>query len=487
MPLSREQPTTTAPPVDTPDGRPTVRERWRPPSWAVIAVVVVAAVVLTEVWAQALAPWIRRDDWPYLLPDNTPTATDVVAKNLNEGRWLNSAWWFVVGQHGTALSASLTYVTAYVVFAVGLWRLLRPVDRTLHWAVDAVLGLAVFASALWVRLFYWPATLTPSLIVAAVGVWTLPAASRSRRRLAVWVLLATVLSVLTYPPVGVVLFLCAVVQLRDRPWREVVALCIGYALSYAVGIGIIYALNAIAFGHAGVQIAAWRRPNPLQSLYDVRVNTLRYLRQMGRLWSDLTLAGVVGLVAYVACFVDARVRPHALRLLLGLAVVVGMGGAQTLVTGVVTDLRGELWAWLALLLPAVLLLRGSGWSPRVGAAALAVLAVLGILAWRADIGAHQQTRREFTSLVERATAARPDGSRPDVVLYQRPAERSTSRGAITVGTLRMMVRAAQDGVVPRWCAGPECAQIARAAQSGQSVVDLGTVVGIVVPRPPALL
>src|SRR3954447_17941363 len=123
----------TAPSVATQDGAPTARPRWRPPTWAVVVLVLTAAVVLTEVYAQALAPWIRRDDWPYLLPARTPTATDVVAKNLNEGRWLNSAWWFVVGQHGTALSASLTYVTAYVVFVSGLWRLLRPTDRPLHW------------------------------------------------------------------------------------------------------------------------------------------------------------------------------------------------------------------------------------------------------------------------------------------------------------------------------------------------------------------
>src|SRR5829696_8212852 len=144
-----------------PDGSPTPL-RWRPPSWLLTAVVTVVALVATDALAQALAPFIRRDDWPYLLPDNTPAATDVVAKNLNEGRWLNSVWWYLVGQHSTALSASLTFPAAYVVFVVGLWRLLRPAGRRLHWAEDAVMVVAVFASALWVRLLYWPGTLVPS-------------------------------------------------------------------------------------------------------------------------------------------------------------------------------------------------------------------------------------------------------------------------------------------------------------------------------------
>jgi hypothetical protein len=281
-----------------------------------------------------------------------------------------------------------------------------------------------------------------------------------------------------------VLFIAAVVQLGARPWKDVLLLCVGYVIAYAVGVAIIYALNGIAFGHFGLQIAAWRRPNPLQGLHDLRVNVFRYLRQMGRLWADLTLVTVVGVGAAVVGAFDVRVRPRLLRLLVALGVVVGLAGAQTVVTGITTNIRGELWAWLAVLRPAVLLLRGTGWSPRVGAACLAVLAVLGVLAWRVDIGAHQQTRRELTALVVRATAPRADGTRVPVVLYQAPAERSTTKGAITAGTLRMMLRQAQGGVVPRWCAPAECTRIAAAKQP---VVDLGTVVGVVVPPPPAWL
>ena len=474
----------TAPTTAPPGAAPTARPGWPPPRWLVVTAVLIVGLVLTDAVSQAVLPFVRRDDWPYLLPAHTPYATDVYAKNLLEGRWLNWLWWMVVGQHGTALTASLTYVTAYAVFVAGLWRVLRPADRALHWAVDAVLGLAVLASALWVRLLYWPGTLTPSVLVAAAGVWTLPWASRRRSRLAVWLLLVTVLSVLSYPPVGVVLFLAAVVQLGARPWKDVLLLCVGYVLAYAVGVAVIYTLNGIAFGHFGLQIAAWRRPNPLEALHDVRVNVFRYLRQMGRLWAELALVGLVGVVAAAVGAFDVRARPLLLRLLVGLGVVVGLAGAQTVVTGITTNIRGELWAWLAVLLPAVLLLRGTGWSPRVGAACLAVLAVLGVVAWRVDIDAHQQTRREFAALVDEATAPRADGRRVPVVLYQAPAERSSGGGPITAGTLRMMVRQAQGGVVPRWCAPAECARIAAAKQP---VVDLGTVVGVVVPPTPAWL
>lgn len=459
----------------------TARPGWPPPRWLVVTAVLVLALVLTDAVSQAIAPFIRRDDWPYLLPPDTPTAAGVVAKNLNEGRWLNSAWWYVVGQHSTATSASLTYVAAYVVFVAGLWRLLRLRLPRLHWAVDALLGLTLFVSVIWVRLFYWPGTLTPSMLVAATGVWTLPHVASSRLRLGTWLLVVTVLSVLSYPPVGVVLFVCAVVHVGVRPWRELVLLAIGFIVSYAVGVAVMYALNKAAFDHFGLRIAAWRHPNPLVSLYDAKVNTLRAVRALYRLSAIVWAGGLVAVAASAVAYLDLRLRPALVRLWFAIAVVIGLDSAQTLVTGIDTDPRGELWAWLAIVLPAVLLLAGSARSRRVGVACLAVLTVVGVLTWRSDVGEHQGSRREYSALVEQATRPRSDGLRPQVVLYQPKKEQNTTRGRITAGTVRMMVRAAQDGVVPRWCTPAECARIAAA---GAPVVDLGTVVGVVVPPPP---
>jgi hypothetical protein len=89
----------------------TARPGWLPPRWLVVAAVLVLAVVLTDAVSQAVVPFIRRDDWPFLLPPHTPFASNVYAKNLSEGRWLNWAWWVGIGQHSAPLTASLTYVS----------------------------------------------------------------------------------------------------------------------------------------------------------------------------------------------------------------------------------------------------------------------------------------------------------------------------------------------------------------------------------------
>src|SRR4051794_29873378 len=177
---------TTAQPTPAPPTSPTGtlggRHGWHPPRWVVMAVVLGAALLVGEGALQAVAPFIRNDDWPYLLPVDTPGAIDNYAKNLREGRWLNYLWWLGIGQHTTPFWASLTFVAAYAVFVAGLWRLLWRADHHSHWAVQALLGLALFSSVVWVLLLYWPATQVSSALVAAAGVWTLPLASRGRTR-----------------------------------------------------------------------------------------------------------------------------------------------------------------------------------------------------------------------------------------------------------------------------------------------------------------
>ena len=451
-------------------------------SRASVAVAFVAVVVLASgVLAQLVGPFIRRDDWPFLLPAGTPGAADPIAKVEEEGRWVGYAWWLLVGQHGTPTTAVLVFFTGYVLFVVGLWRLFRVTGRV----TGVLLGAALLVSPLWIRLIYWPGSLSASAVVAAVGVWTLPWAARRRRGLAVWVVVAGVLAVLTYPPVGGLLLIAAAVHLRERPWKDVLFLVGGFLVGFATGIVAASLVNLVAFGHFGPEIAGWRNPNELRSPGDLLVNARRYAGQLLGIGRALGLAGVVGLASVVLALLDPRVRPVLLKVFLAVAVVAGLECAQTLVTGVRTNVRGSLWAWLAVVLPGALLLAGSTWSRRAGQASLLVLAVVGLLAWRSDLGVHQETKRSYDEIVASAVRATAGDPTREVVFHQDPAERRTARGGITAGTLRMMFFE-QAGVVVRWCRASECAQLESRAAEGP-VHDLGTVTGVVVPSPPAVL
>lgn len=445
-----------------------------------VPIVAVAVVVLaTGLVGQLTTPYVRRDDWPFLLPRGVPGVADPLDKVSQEGRWLNYAWWWLVGRHGTPVTAVVVLVVAYAVFVVGLWRLFGTGSRV----SGALLAAALMVSPVWIRLVYWPGTLSASAVVAAAGVWSLPRAARGRRRLVGWVAVVTVLAVLTYPPVAGILLVAAAVHLRERPWKDLLLVVGAFVVSFGLGVGLAFSIDAAVFGQFGVSIAAWRHPQPLRTPADLWDNLVRYLGGLKALVSALRWPVVVGLVAAAVGLADRRLRPQVLRVGLAVLVVAGLECAQTLATGVRTEVRGSLWAWLACVVPAALLLSGTPVIRRAGQAALAVLVALGVLAWHSDVSAHQATRREYAGIIAAATRTGPPGR--DIVLYQDPTQRRTSRGRITVGTLRAMFYE-EAGVTPRWCRATECRRLAALAGSGP-VHDLGSVVGVVVPAPPQRL
>ncbi|WP_330475529.1 hypothetical protein [Terrabacter sp. C0L_2] len=482
-----------------------------PPRRYLVPVTLAVAFLVTQAVAQAVTPFIRQDDWPFLLPDGTKGVLPPAYYNSSEGRWLNTLWWQVVGQHGTPTTASMTYAVGYLALVAGLWRVLHLSGIRPRPVADVLLGLGLYASAVWVQLLYWPGALTPSVLVAAVAAWLLPWAARSRVRLGLWLLVAEAAAVMTYPPVGVVLLVFTVIHLRESPWRRVLSVIAAWVASFVAGVGISYTLNWVAYGHFGLDLPAWRQSNPATSIYALTTNAGRWLSAAGAMWAAQWWVAAVGLVAVVLGWRDPAVRPRLQRLLVVLAVACGLDAAQTLATGIVTEARGQLWTWLVALLPVALLLvdrhdrpdrqRNDGDAPdeahgirhrsveHVATALLAVLAVAGVLSWRADIGAHQATRMQFAAIAEQATAHAPGGTTPTIVLWQDPAVRNTRDGRLIASTMVMEVRQQTGGVVPRMCRGQECIDLSQLAAAGPVVrldgpPGFSPLVAIIMPPPP---
>lgn len=453
------------------------------PVWVVMAAALVVASLATGVLVQVFHPFIRHDDWIFTLPGDAPGSSGQFARNRVEGRWLNTVYWLVIGQWTSIVVASIVFFAAHCAFTWGFVRLFRLRDRVAVF----VLTLAVFVSPIWVRLIYWPGTLSASIIIAATAVWTLPWARRRPLTLAAWLLFAS-LSVLSYPPVAALVFLALVVaELRSRV-RRLLLLAAGFVVAYGVGVLAVYTLNWFAFGEFGLTISAWRHPNPLVSVDALLENLSRYGRQFAGVSAVLGWAGVIALACVVWALIDGATRRLALVALGGVAVVVGLEAALTVYSGVVAGARASLWAWPAACLPAALLLKGTRVSRRVGAVALVGLAVVGAQTWRSDLGEHQETRDQYDAIVSdvaTVVAAHPDDK---VVMWIQPRLREHPSGNITAVTLQQMLYD-QHGIFPRWCQPMDCASIAKVVRQ-QPKADVLRVDGLTVlrlPRPPAWL
>ena len=458
------------------------RRAW--PEWLVVPGALVLALVVTGAVLQVAHPFIRHDDWAFTLGRHEPGSAAQFSRNLYEGRWLNTVYWYVIGQRTSIVVASTIFVAAYSAFVWGFVRALAPPNRLSTF----VLTFALFVSAIWVRLVYWPGTLSASMVVAATAVWTLPLARLRRRFLAAWLLLFVVLSILSYPPVAALVFLAFVVTELGQSTRRLLVGAAGFVGAYGIGVLTVYAFNWLAFGTFGLTISTWRRPNPLESLDDLTTNLARYGTQFASLLGLLGWAAVVAVVTLVWALVDSSTRRSAFIVLGAVVVVVALEAALTVYSGVVTGTRASLWAWPAVCLPAALLLNGIRPSRIAGVVGLAVIALVGVMSWRADLGEHRATREQYDAIV--SDTASVVGQHPDdvVVMWMEPRWKATAQGSMTAVTVRSMLYD-QQGLYPRWCAPAECADIARAVRDDPQAdvlrVDGLTVVRI--PRPPAWL
>ena len=386
------------------------------PEWLVVLGALVLALVVTGRLLQVVHPFIRHDDWAFTLGRREPGSSGQFARNLYEGRWLNTVYWYVVGQRTSIVVASMVFVVSYSAFVWGFVRALAPPSRLSTF----VLTFAVFVSAIWVRLIYWPGTLSASMIVAAVAVWTLPWARRRRRTLAAWLLLFVVLAVLSYPPVAALVFLTFVVTELGQSTRRLLVGAAGFVVAYGVGILVVYAFNWLAFGTFGLTISTWRRPNPLESLDDLTENLARYGTQFTSLLGVLGWAAVAAVISLVRALVDSSTRRAAVIVLGAVIVVVALEGGLTVYSGVVTGARASLWAWPAVCLPAALLLKEIRPSRIAGVVALAVIALVGTLTRRTDLGAHQQTRDQYDVIVNDTAAVVGQHPEDEVVMWLEP-------------------------------------------------------------------
>lgn len=444
---------------------------------------VLIAVLATTIYRQVLHPWLAHDDWEYFLPAGIPHGADTFRHNLSEGRWLNYLWWRSFGQHGHLVVASALFQLAYLVFVVSFAR------RLLNGWLTALAIPALFVSPMVILMASWPATLAPSMLALGIMVLALPSRGRIRW-LVLWLTLVTVLGVLTYPPVAAVAFLVLVIDQRHRPARTFAWLGVWFAVSYAGAVLLSFTLNWLAYGRFGLEISAWRQPQPLHDLASLAANLSRYGTQWQTIWGIVWLPLLIGLVAIVACLVARSTRRQMGIFFLAALLVAVMEASTTVLTGVTTPFRGSMWLWLVIVVPAVWCAKGGarelhGQIRLLGVLGLLAISVWGCLNWSHNVSVHQAIQHQYDVIGERIAVLQVGHSPRTVVLAEMPEQRKGSRFFVQTRSLEMSLYV-RDGIRVSRCDRALCDRIlhdALPAHPGQSAFVFDQRIVVVPPAP----
>ncbi|WP_342609331.1 GtrA family protein [Vibrio tritonius] len=204
---------------------------------------------------------IAHDALPYMA-----TYTD---KFTSEGRWIN----FALFEISRNLNAQLANTLCYLFIGLFGYNVSMAMKKDKWLAL--FFAMAVMNIPYFTMLFKWPMTLLPGCFMLAVF-------SYYRHRISVpkMLLLAGVLLFATYPAFYFVMPLIYLADLRKGTYKELLIFMIwwaaGYILGYAAGNGLVYLYTWIFEGNAHfMQMASWRKENPLTGLSSLLANTDR--------------------------------------------------------------------------------------------------------------------------------------------------------------------------------------------------------------------
>lgn len=462
------------------DDRPT-GSRFRTERWLPFALAIVVLYVATSIVLQITHPFLAHDDWEYELPAGAPGVYDLHLRNIYEGRWLNYLWWRFVGQHGSPVSASLTFQLAYLAFV--LWFAIRLSPR--QW-LGFLTFAAIFVSPMWIKLAYWPAVQSLSAIVLAAAVWVLPRFRTRVRWLAVWLAVFTLLSAFTYPPVAAVAFLVMVVDQIDRKFWNLFLLGVWFAVAYVASLLATFTVNWFVFSHFGLKIKEWRDPNPVHGLGDLVENTQRLGGQWWTLAAELKVPLSVALVAIVVGLAVQSTRRNMSVLLLAGALAAGLEAGATLSSGTLTAARGSLWAWIVIVVPITWVAQVRTRVRIAGIAGLAIVAIWGVLFWSSDVRMHQAVQSHYDAIGDKVAAAHEKHPARWVVMYTGGAETVGDSRYFTNSRSLQMSILEQHGITVRLCRPAICDRIREEAlpvHQGRRTFLFEKMVIVVAPQP----
>jgi len=375
--------------------------------WVAIRIGIVAALALVLVESSVLigrlSIWRYDAIWPWvdLLSDRDGTllsARDAYwSKLVSEGRWLNFLLIDLIEAipgwvHLIICLGCMGWFVGSVSISYGSRRL----------TAACIAGLVLISPPFWGQLM-WPGTSAPGLVLLAASPWI----ARRLPPLAFFTLMgALFFGVLTWP------YYLTILLYRDwfKSRRDALKIILIWVGGFAFGFLVLKIMMYVFTGTGTIEIAAWRQPNPADSLSDLGLNALTRVYYLSGL-IEAFFPNVWVFATFVAMFAiriqnEGLVRAYGMLVLAGLVVLSHF--AATLPIGIRIDSHSLAFAYVGLI---VLVLAQA--TPRLMDRALwvsaaAAIGVAQVDQLTADLDHYREVRAQWSARLVEVVPGAPE-------------------------------------------------------------------------------
>lgn len=286
---------------------------------------------------QLTTPYIRHDDWEFMthiMPGMAHHGSPW-DKTFWEGRWVNFLW--------SSIAKELSVNTNYILFILGYiifcWTIVISFFEEISNRI--IVALCIFFCSAYADLSLWPATLAPSVWIAALLFFLCQKFKEYKHKITLFIFPILVMS---YAPLVAPCFMLLMLQDRESKIIAKIKPIFVYYIGYVLGVFIIYSLNYKYHNVFGVQIAEWRHPNPIHSWEDLKFNSIKTLLFWWSVIKEykylLSLSSIILLT-----IVWKNGKDKIINIGLALAAILLIETALSIYTGVDIPVRAVIWPW----------------------------------------------------------------------------------------------------------------------------------------------
>lgn len=239
--------------------------------------------------------YIAHDDLDFMVQPEFSLHSTPYSKTLSEGRWINFLWSTVA----IKIPMSNIFYLFIIGYSIFCWSFSCLMTKNRWYRV--IISIALFLCPNYSEMSAWPATLAPSVWIAA---FVFLAALNHTKKLNLITFLSSLLLSMSYPPLGMVCFMA--LAYKSENLKCLFIRCIYYSLGFIAGIIVIFSLNKYFHDVFGIATEGWRHAHKIKDISSFLFNINKAISSLYNILSDYLFIIITASTLIFTGFVSSK-------------------------------------------------------------------------------------------------------------------------------------------------------------------------------------